>query len=100
MRIGSRRYEHIDISILQSDALCTDGYLRVGLGSDGGQRVGWWLGLSSGPYDGLGFGGRADIRVRRQLYVNTAARIGNSEGISEFGLRAGLTYRMGSAAPN
>ena len=100
MRIGSRRTLYLDVSVLQSDALCTDGYLKLGVGSDRGPRVGWWFGLSAGPYDGFGFGGRADIRVRPHLYVNTAARLGSSEGITEFGFRAGLTYRISSAASN
>ena len=100
LRIGSRRTQYADLSVLQSDALCSDGYVKLGFGSDRGQRVGWWFGVTTGPYDGWGFAGRADIRVRRHLYVNTAARLGDSEGIPEFGFRAGLTYRMGSAAPN
>ena len=94
LRFGNRRNQYCDLSVMQPDGLCTDGYLRFGVGSDANPNVGWWLGMNSGPYDGFGVGAKVDVRVKPGLYVNMAGRIGDSEGISEYNYRAGLTYRI------
>jgi hypothetical protein len=97
LRLGNRRSLYADVSFLHSEGVCTDGYLRLGVGSDYDPRFRWWVGTTSGPYDRLGLGLTAKVRVQSRLYANATARLGSSAGISENAFSLGLTYLLPSS---
>ena len=63
------------------------------LGSVAALTRAWTLNaLELGEEGAIGFGVRLDTRLTDRVSFVTSGRIGGSEGISEFGVRGGLSY--------
>lgn len=93
-RIGDRRKTYWSTSYLNTPAFYSQGYFQTGLGFGQNPKLDFWLGMSVGPYDKVGFLAKSAIRLNRQLYLNLSGRFGSSEGIIEHGVNVGLSYRL------
>jgi hypothetical protein len=94
LRVGNPRTAYVDASFLHTSPLLSDGYLKMGLGSNRNPKVGWWLGLGGLPQDKAGLIARTNIRLRQHLGLGILARIGGSEGVSESAVSLGVTYQF------
>jgi hypothetical protein len=95
IRIGSKK-GYFSMNMLENIPLYSGGgYLNLGVGGSASPNFSYWIGLgSSGPYDNVGFIAKTDIRLKSNLYLDLAGRLGTSEGVSESAISAGLNYRV------
>lgn len=71
------------------------GYLSLGAGFRPVSRLGLWIGLSSsGPYDETGLLLQSETQVADRWFLGINGRYGQSGDIDEFGISAGVTYRV------
>jgi hypothetical protein len=95
VRLGALRYPHATLDVASASPLYSSG----GVFSMGGgllTRPGhyFWAGVAAEPFDEGGLALRADLRARERVDVLLRARFGESEGIDEFAMSAGLGWRL------
>lgn len=95
LRLGSPE-GYFSIHLLESFPFYSGGgYLSMGGGGKASRRLSYWLGISyPGPYDALGFLIKTNFKLKGNLYLDLAGRLGSSEGISENAISVGLNYRF------
>jgi hypothetical protein len=71
------------------------GYFSLGVGFRPVPRQGLWIGLGSpGPYDEAGLLLQSETRLEGRWYLCVNGRYGQSGDTDEFGVGAGITYRI------
>jgi hypothetical protein len=95
VRLGPRRHPHATFDLASADPLYSSGGV-VALGGGLETRAGhyFWAGIAGEPFDRSGLALRADVRARERLDVLLRARLGESEGVDEFAVSAGLGWRV------
>ncbi len=95
LRLGPTKSVHFSGSFFENLPLYSGGGLvDAGVGFGVGPRSTLWLGFSGLPFDGLGLLAKSDVGLNRNWLLNLSGRYGNSEGINEWGISAGITYRL------
>lgn len=95
IRIGPKT-TFFSINMLENVPLYSGGgYLNLGVGVMPSRNFSLWLGLgTTGPYDNVGFIAKTDFRLKGNLHLDLAGRLGSSEGISENAMSMGLNYKI------
>ncbi len=96
IRLGSVRGVNVSLSILESTPLASGGGLydlSVSVPLSDRFRASYGLGFA--PYYHVGFVQRNRIGISRNFALDISWRIGGTEGVAEYGISAGLIYRLG-----
>jgi len=95
IRIGSRKL-YFSANMLENVPLYSGGgYADLGVGGAVNPNFSYWIGLgSSGPYDNSGLLLKTNFKLHRNWYLDLTGRLGQSEGVSESAISAGLNYRV------
>ncbi len=89
---------YVSLHLLEGVPLVSGGGLMAfGIGIAPRPDASVWFGMSTpGPYDGAGVLVHAMLPIKDNLRLKFGIRQGSSEGLTEYGLSLGLSYRFGS----
>ena len=95
VRVGSYENFYGDFGVADHiPAFSGKGFFRLGVGwkaADWNTR--FWLGVNSLPYQKAGLAGQVDFPLSENNFLFLNSRIGESGGVSEYGLSLGLRMR-------
>jgi hypothetical protein len=95
LRIGLEDGTYGEVSFLdQVPYFSGKGFARIGMGVKVKENTRVWLGLNSYPYLGSGIAGQVDVPLFTNHFLFINGRYGESGGLSEYGLSAGVRTRI------
>jgi hypothetical protein len=96
LRFGQIDKVYFNFSVMENIPLASGGGLvDVGLGYTVSRRLQMYSAFTAGFYEQPGFLQQARIRLGHRAYLDLAGRAGGADGIFEYGLSAGLMFRLG-----
>jgi hypothetical protein len=97
VRIGSQRGVNVSYSLQECTPLVSGGGLHaLGLSFPLGSRLRSTVGISGRPYYTAGFHNQNRLQLDDRFALDLNWRIGATEGVTEYGVSAGVIYRFGN----
>lgn len=98
LRLGERT-RYFSTSLMENVPVCSGGgYFDLGMGFHPHPRFDWWIGVSSGPFEGAGATIKTAWQASPRWTLDVSGRLGASGGEPQNGAAIGISSRFGQSS--